>query len=916
MQEHQQVPLPAPVALTKTQALERRQARNALLRDAIENNGSDALDNIQPISFQATLAEGVDLENTKHLLEPCIWFTPCVNPLFDAAITKLGGVRRGPRGYSFSVGEAANPENLRQILHTLPPRVCYTPDRARKQERSGGHPNVSNIVFEIAWMIRTQTSCGEKLGYQLNTALGQFPYHQAPIPALSHSSIVVSTNQKELFITVATVKDPESGGFYLAPDTPNLDLLRYSGIHQPVLVTPDEAVTMIGCATEQGYTHIREPAEFDGLRDTLAESVIAQMVPGSPGKSRIILGSRAAESHVDLDEYQEVLTPLYEHCDYATSATVTASVAGRILLGAKSARLRAFHPHVQDVMNMEQCDAVKIPKLYDYQNQAVALHLTSNIGYLNACSPGLGKTIMALAACEHKAAQARKAGNSYRAVVACPAAITTQWARECAIFFPSATVFSLTTKNIKQLQAILKGETPVSSALIIIGGYPAIQKALPLLVAERFDEVICDEAAILKSTTSARARALWQLRKRARVAVALTGTPIEKSIDDLGQILSWVRADEHLFRGEKLSRAFDLTDPEQLGALWETLGPTVFRRDRSEIADQLPVINTEVVTLDGHASEIALANGARDRLQQIYNKMIEQIEAAQTLHSASDDEETLAALAQARGELASSRGAVLGGVTLARMAASDPSAVANSDSEGAALLDSEGLIDAAVKHGGTKRKYIVEMSRELVENDEAVIIFTDFSSVAESLVSDLEKSKVRVGKFLGGMKQSARDASVTGFQGTPCTAHTGVVPGAARDCEACTQPSLDVLVLTGAGREGLNLQRTTVLVHYDLPWVPSQVVQRVGRASRFGATTEQLQIIIPLMKDTIEERIASVLIPRAMLAMQVMDGHRNVDLTSSEMSTGMGELAQAIHIAKDAPEHSVFQLARELVVSS
>ena len=38
--------------------------------------------------------------------------------------------------------------------------------------------------------------------------------------------------------------------------------------------------------------------------------------------------------------------------------------------------------------------------------------------------------------------------------------------------------------------------------------------------------------------------------------------------------------------------------------------------------------------------------------------------------------------------------------------------------------------------------------------------------------------------------------------------------------------------------EGLNLHgRGTLLVHYDLPWSPNRVEQRLGRLDRFGVAT-------------------------------------------------------------------------------
>src|SRR5207245_3339432 len=45
----------------------------------------------------------------------------------------------------------------------------------------------------------------------------------------------------------------------------------------------------------------------------------------------------------------------------------------------------------------------------------------------------------------------------------------------------------------------------------------------------------------------------------------------------------------------------------------------------------------------------------------------------------------------------------------------------------------------------------------------------------------------------------------------------------------------DVLVATDLLSEGLNLQDAARVVHYDLPWSPARLAQRVGRIDRLGS---------------------------------------------------------------------------------
>src|SRR5205823_1577592 len=46
------------------------------------------------------------------------------------------------------------------------------------------------------------------------------------------------------------------------------------------------------------------------------------------------------------------------------------------------------------------------------------------------------------------------------------------------------------------------------------------------------------------------------------------------------------------------------------------------------------------------------------------------------------------------------------------------------------------------------------------------------------------------------------------------------------------------LVCDSSGEEGLNLQFADLLIHFDLPWEPNRIEQRIGRLDRIGRTGE------------------------------------------------------------------------------
>jgi superfamily II DNA or RNA helicase len=53
---------------------------------------------------------------------------------------------------------------------------------------------------------------------------------------------------------------------------------------------------------------------------------------------------------------------------------------------------------------------------------------------------------------------------------------------------------------------------------------------------------------------------------------------------------------------------------------------------------------------------------------------------------------------------------------------------------------------------------------------------------------------------------------------------------------------LRILITTDILAEGINLHRSNVIINYDLPWNPTRVLQRVGRANRLGTSHEKVYI--------------------------------------------------------------------------
>ena len=90
-------------------------------------------------------------------------------------------------------------------------------------------------------------------------------------------------------------------------------------------------------------------------------------------------------------------------------------------------------------------------------------------------------------------------------------------------------------------------------------------------------------------------------------------------------------------------------------------------------------------------------------------------------------------------------------------------------------------------------------------------------------------------------------------------------PSAQHAPEPVRALATDVLVATDLASEGLNLQDAERVVHYDVPWSPARMAQRVGRVDRLGSPHARIETMVFLPPKTIaaalriEERLLAKL---------------------------------------------------------
>ncbi len=106
-----------------------------------------------------------------------------------------------------------------------------------------------------------------------------------------------------------------------------------------------------------------------------------------------------------------------------------------------------------------------------------------------------------------------------------------------------------------------------------------------------------------------------------------------------------------------------------------------------------------------------------------------------------------------------------------------------------------------------------------------LLVFTSFRHTLAYLKQKLIAAGVRVGVIHGGVADEDRRDIRQRF------------------AQAKEQPdTLDVMLSTEVGSEGLDFQFCDGMVNYDLPWNPMRIEQRIGRIDRYGQKSEVVVI--------------------------------------------------------------------------
>ena len=407
----------------------------------------------------------------------------------------------------------------------------------------------------------------------------------------------------------------------------------------------------------------------------------------------------------------------------------------------------------------------------------------------------------------------------------------------------------------------------------VLDRYPADLQAI------RWHLLIADEALRYANPATEAHQALAQVRFGAVADCwLLTATPRGKSSEHLDVLVGLALGDEAMIRERLNTReAGDLMDEINAHRLRVNYGPHLVRVTRQDMQAWMPQVRpAQPLALDPDPALAELLDAIRDGGREAYRRLLEILRELKTLESGSE------LFKRALAELARVQGVVLGNVGTYVDASVDPETLTHSKAALAQALVRQGLVQEAMRGGGDGLPLLRGITAQTlagVAAEEQVIVFAERVWCLRQLARTLSRAPRRRGarRRRAGQGRRVRAASSSGSP-----------PASSPSCAS-----------RQVGHEGHNLQNASVLTHLDLPWVPTGLEQRVGRAARPGAAKGWVQTYIPYIRGGGVEHIVSVLAPRGAEHHQILDSFEGVRASESTIATQLGAIAGQVADSKN-----------------
>ena len=408
----------------------------------------------------------------------------------------------------------------------------------------------------------------------------------------------------------------------------------------------------------------------------------------------------------------------------------------------------------------------------------------TGFGGILADDMGLGKTVQVIS---HLANEYEKNPKAPLSLVILPKSLLFNWEEEIAKFAPRirAAVYEGSQKRPLFSQ--------IKDVQVLLVTYNTLRQDIESLRELEFHYVIADEAQAIKNPSSMIHRACLEIHAKHRLA--MSGTPVENSVQDLFSIFDFVSPG--LIGAKMKQRALQQSSQADLLSVAQALKPFILRRTKEQVLKDLPAKTEKVLYCKLGPVELKRYQQIRDHYKLIVKSSV------------------------ATNGLSNSGFAVLEGLLRLRQAASHPG-----------LVDKKWLGESS-----SKLEAFMEQLEGVIALGHKALVFSQFTGLLDIVQASLIQAKTRFVRIDGSASSRQRQASVKEFQ---------------------SDPQLPVFLISlKAGGTGLNLTAADYVFILDPWWNPAAESQAIDRAHRMGQKNKVIAYRM-ITKGTVEEKIMAL----------------------------------------------------------
>ncbi|WP_422659432.1 DEAD/DEAH box helicase [Paenibacillus sp. EC2-1] len=485
-------------------------------------------------------------------------------------------------------------------------------------------------------------------------------------------------------------------------------------------------------------------------------------------------------------------------------------------------------------------------ELRTYQREGYAwLAFLRRFG-LGACladDMGLGKTVQFITYLLHVKETTTDQESRLPSLLICPTSVLGNWQKELSRFAPSIRVmlhYGSKRYSSEEFQE------EASHHDIVLTSYATATLDQELLKEFKWEAICLDEAQNIKNAQTKQSMAVRSIPAKHRIA--LTGTPIENRLSELWSIYDFINpgylGNLRAFTNRFIQAIEKDHDEQKTADLQKLVKPFMLRRKKKD-----PAIQLDLPEKNEMKTYIHLTTEQGALYDQSVNQLMERMQKLEGIER---------------------KGAILSALTQLKQLCDHPmlltkEALPEITGDSGRKLDTETLINRS-----SKLERLLSMVKELREEDERCLIFTQYIGMGEMLQQVLQQELGEPVLYLNGStSKTARDRMIDQFQ--------------SRTLPAAEQPNVFILSIK-AGGVGLNLTAANHVFHFDRWWNPAVENQATDRAYRMGQTKD-VQVHKFISLGTLEERIDEMLESKQQLSDNVISSSEGwiTELSTDEL---------------------------------